>query len=608
MWQIQRKTGSPQGSDVWCEPLEAQADALRWSLLLHAPGRGAHPGCLESAVSEPRLHPRIPFEVDGIQVNHCKTPTCPNFGVPAAQAPEGKVNASQDSYRVIGGRRSLRQLTCHFCQRSSALRSNLAIAQEVTRLDPMRWRAARTACGTSGCTAFGLPVGDHPQHYQRHGRTAAGEPRYRCKACHATLTGGSTLRTQRRPELNVEVLKLVVNKVPMRRICEVLDLNPATLYSKLAYLSELASDFSALQERRITSGEVPLSRAYISVDRQDHILNWGSQLDRRYTAVGAVGAAENDSGYVLGMQLNFDPDSDPEDVEADAIERGDYLVPPVHRHYARLWLRRDYQDTDAPEADEAVLPADLKAPSGGMQVKLEVLYFALMVHLKRMLQPVERVRLFVDRDPALDTACLAAFREEILARRCDVFLVKTAKDLSVDKKKLLIAQVGRDLERFAARAAMPASESIRLHYVIDQLRRHRARNAACWFEYPLSDMADPSKELLYLTDFGDMELEHLARLHMRASLRGIDKFFMQVRRRLSVLERPLQTRNNAQRGWHGYSAYSPLVVQQLLNIFRAYYNYSLPGQDDKTPAMRLGLTGQPLSLEALSTLPPRGTR
>ena len=91
-------------------------------------------------------------------------------------------------------------------------------------------------------------------------------------------------------------------------------------------------------------------------------------------------------------------------------------------------------------------------------------------------------------------------------------------------------------------------------------------------------------------------------------MRGIDKFFMQVRRRLSVLERPLQTRNNAQRGWHGYSAYSPLVVQQLLNIFRAYYNYCLPGQDGKTPAMRLGLTGQPVSLDVLSSLRPRGIK
>jgi len=559
-------------------------------------------------VSQPKQHPRIPFEVDGIQVNHCKTPTCPNFGIPAAQAPEGKVNASQDPYRVIGGRCSLRQLTCHFCQRSSVLRSNLAIAQELTRLDPLRWRAARTSCTTSRCTAFGMSVDEHPDLYQKHGRTAAGESRYRCKGCGLTFTGGSTLRTQRRPEVNVDVLKLVVNKVPMRRICEVLDLNPATLYSKLGYLAEVASEFSARHERRITAGEVPLDRAYISVDRQDHVLNWGSQLDRRYTALGAVGAAENESGYVLAMQLNFDPSCDPEDVEADAIARGDYLVPPVHRHYARLWLRRDYQDSDVPMDDEAALPADLKAPSGGMQVKLEVLYFALMVHLKRMLWPVERVRLFVDRDPALDTACLAAFCEEILARRCDVFLVKTSKDLTVDKKKLLIAQVSRDLDRYSARVSVPEGESVRLHYVVDQLRRHRANNAAGWFEYPLSDMADPSKELLYLTDFGDLELEHLARLHMRASLRGIDKFFMQVRRRLSVLERPLQTRNNAQRSWHGYSAYSPLVVQQLLHVFRAYYNYSLPGQDGKTPAMRLGLTDQPVSLEVLSSLRPRGIK
>ncbi|WP_157077121.1 hypothetical protein [Curvibacter delicatus] len=559
-------------------------------------------------MSQPKQHPRIPFEVGGIQVNHCKTPTCPNFGIPAAQAPEGRVNASQDPYRVIGGRRSLRQLTCHFCQRSSALRSNLAIAQEVIRLDPHRLRAARTSCATPLCAAFGMSVDEHPERYQKYGRTAAGEPRYRCKGCGSTLTGGSPLRTQRRPEVNVDVLKLVVNKVPMRRICEVLDLNPATLYSKLGYLAAVASDFSAKHERRIAAGEVPLNRAYISVDRQDHVLNWGSQLDRRYTTLGAVGAAENESGYVLAMQLNFDPDCNPEDVEADAIARGDYLVPPVHRHYARLWLRRDYQDIDAPEENEATLPADLKAPNGGMQVKLEVLYFALMVHLRKMLQTVERVRLFVDRDPALDTACLAAFCEEILARRCDVFLVKTGKDLSVDKKKLLIAQVSRDLDRYAARANVPERESVRLHYVVDQLRHHRAKNPAGWFEYPLSDMADPSKELLYLTDFGDLELEHLARLTMRASLRGIDKFFMQVRRRLSVLERPLQTRNNAQRGWHGYSAYSPLVVQQLLHIFRAYYNYSLPGQDGRTPAMRLGLTDQAVALEMLSSLPPRGIK
>lgn len=78
---------------------------------------------------------------------------------------------------------------------------------------------------------------------------------------------------------------------------------------------------------------------------------------------------------------------------------------------------------------------------------------------------------------------------------------------------------------------------------------------------------------------------------------------MQVRRRLSILERPIATANSARRAWHGYAAYSPKVAQQVLQIFRTYYNYALVGEDGKTPAMRLGLTDSPISLEALSLIP-----
>jgi hypothetical protein len=52
-----------------------------------------------------------------------------------------------------------------------------------------------------------------------------------------TSAAGSTLRSQRRPEITADVLKLVVNKMPMRSICEVLDINPAPLYGKLGCLA-----------------------------------------------------------------------------------------------------------------------------------------------------------------------------------------------------------------------------------------------------------------------------------------------------------------------------------------------------------------------------------
>ena len=64
---------------------------------------------------------------------------------------------------------------------------------------------------------------------------------------------------------------------------------------------------------------------------------------------------------------------------------------------------------------------------------------------------------------------------------------------------------------------------------------------------------------------------------------------MQVRRRLSLLERPISSASSAGRIWHGFSAYNPENIIKLLEIFRVYYNYCLKGKDAKTPAMRLAL-------------------
>lgn len=554
--------------------------------------------------------PRVPPAVAGIQVNHCKNALCSNFGVPALQS-RGRVEGGAGSYRLSGTERQGRVLTCHVCRQSTTMYSNVAVAEEVARFDPIRQRTFSASCNKPGCSSAGRSLRDFPGLYLTHGTTRIGEPRHRCKACGGTFSTGAPIRTQKRPELNREVLKLLVNKVPMRRICEVLDVNAATLYSKLGYLAEVTAQFSSRQEARLLTGEVSLARAYVSVDRQDHVLNWGSQLDRRNTALGAVGAVENKSGYVLAMQLNFDPECDPQDVEADAIAHGDYEVPPVHRRYARLWLRGDYEAaagraTAAPDDIEEAERENIdgKPPHSGMQVHLGATYYGLFFHLKELLQHVERTRFFLDRDPGLDSACLAAFVSEVHARRVDAFIVKGGKELTVDKKKIKIAHANRELEQFIKRAQVPEGESARLHFVIDRLRTHMAlADKLDWFEYPLADMADSSKAIQYLTNFGEYDIGHLANLYMLATLRGVDRFFMQVRRRLSLLERPIATANSGRRAWHGYAAYSPLVAQRILHIFRGYYNFCLVGEDHLTPAMRLGLIDHPVALDTLSGPP-----
>jgi hypothetical protein len=51
--------------------------------------------------------PRVPVEVDGIQVNFCKNPNCLNYGVPASTEKQPKGSGAKargrDEYRVAGG-------------------------------------------------------------------------------------------------------------------------------------------------------------------------------------------------------------------------------------------------------------------------------------------------------------------------------------------------------------------------------------------------------------------------------------------------------------------------------------------------------------------------
>jgi len=66
-------------------------------------------------------------------------------------------------------------------------------------------------------------------------------------------------------------------------------------------------------------------------------------------------------------------------------------------------------------------------------------------------------------------------------------------------------------------------------------------------------MGEPEKAVAYLADFGDYDEDHRAWLYNKASLRGVNSFFNQVRRRLSLLERPIHSKTNKGRIWYGLS-------------------------------------------------------
>lgn len=579
--------------------------------------------------------PRVPPEAGGIQVNFCKNPKCSNFGVPARSHTTRGRNANGDSYlRVSAGQPGTPLMRCKLCSEIFPLKSNIGIAEEVVRLSS--YLATKThCCPQETCSNHNVPIGT-PKQYQSFGTTAAGSARYRCKACGQlfSVAQKAGLR-QRQPAKNRMIFSLLMNKSPMRRICEVAQINAVTLYQRIDFFHRQCLAFVANRERRFIDGTLPIRRLYLAVDRQDYVINWTNQADRRNVTLHAVGSADDDTGYVLGMHLDFDSGLDAHAVEQNALATVDHCKPYAFRQYARVWLQADYTDalrqhwkkkktkkkqklaqTGSPlvatiqsvydaaanrgDVEQAqTMDFDTQLPQRGMQVHSEYTLYGHFFFLEGLLRGVEKVRFFMDQESGVRAACLGAFSERVKQRTADAFYVRIDKALTVNERRHVMAQSRAGFD--AAKARYPGLTDSEVEVKVIQERLAQMTTIGKWSDrwvlHPFPSMSEPDKAMCYLTDYRDYGPDHLARLYARASLHAIDRFFMQVRRRLSLLERPIQTASAQGRTWHGYSPYNPEVVEKLLTIFRVFYNYVAVGEDKKTPAMRLGLAKAPIDIE-----------
>jgi len=570
--------------------------------------------------------PRVPPECGRIQVNFCKSPTCSNYGVPASTKKQsrGKNPNNRDRYKVVGSGKYVPSLQCLECGEYPPIKNNQGIHEELERMLAGIPTHQEPRCPKSGCSNHLIGISAGKEFYSSFGKSSSGAPRYKCKACGKVFNVRKSTSGQRTPHKNRLVFSLLMNKTPFKRICEVADINPKTLYDKINFIHRQCLAFAGEREQKLLNGK-KIRRLYVSVDRQDYVVNWTQREDKRNTQLTAVGSADNETGYVFGMHLNYDPTLDPEVVEEDAIAVGDYGMPFPHRKYARLWLHGDYEDavsrsmatslvtdlndqiestyscaTNRPDVESSEQTNGArKLPSKGMQVHSEYTLYGHFFFLHKLFGGVDKVRFFLDQDSGMRAACLAAFQKEISARACDAFYVRINKDMTVDEKRQALSDSRREF-RQAQKANPTLSESeVKLMLIkqrmanMDEIGKWKDR----WLLHPFPNMSEPEKAICYLTDYGDYDADHQAWLYNKASMHGIDCFFMQVRRRLSLLERPIGSASSSRRMWHGYAAYRPDIIVKVLDIFRVFYNYCVEGKDKKTPAMRLSLAKGIINIE-----------
>ena len=94
-----------------------------------------------------------------------------------------------------------------------------------------------------------------------------------------------------------------------------------------------------------------------------------------------------------------------------------------------------------------------------------------------------------------------------------------------------------------------------------------------WFYLPLDKIYECEKHVSFITDRSRLSLKSQSMSLLDASLHPIDIFFQVIRRRLSMLERPISTTSNHGRVWTGKSPYNPQIIAKLLQILRGYFNY-----------------------------------
>jgi hypothetical protein len=424
--------------------------------------------------------------------------------------------------------------------------------------------------------------------------------------------------------------------MPFNRICEAAGISMPTLYDKINFLHRQCQAFAASREGNLAD-TVKAKKIYIAVDRQDYMVNWNRRKDKRNIVLHAIGSADNATGYVFGLNLNYDPSLDCLAIETDALACGDYAKRYAYRKYARIWLYGDYHERsgfgrlfnangrdlvrnietayqEAAERDNVeasdVVDDTIRLPERGMQIHSEYTMYGHFFFLRKILAGANKIRFFLDQESGIRAACLTAFVEEIKQGKCDAFYVRINKELTVDERKKALAGVKK---RWTEHKALnPGLTDSALKLMLIKERMAQVREFGKWHDrwvyHPFPSMSEPEKALCYLTDTGKYDDDHLAWLYNKASLHTIDRFFMQVRRRISLLERPIASASSTGRRWHGYNAYNPAVIVKLLDIFRVFYNYIEAGMDKNTPAMRIGLARGKIDLEDISNVQKVGQK
>ena len=609
--------------------------------------------------------PRVPLptavdligEERTVQVNHCRQPTCQNFGVPARhqiQKP-GPSPGRDPAYKIHStAKGQIPSLRCKSCLDNPPVKSNASVVSEIGRLAEASglWTPEETAsCPNPACDNHHRPVANHIWPVARRGETTyvkVGQPkngrgqRYLCKGCGRKFSITNPVRLHdRNRRLAADVFSRIANKAPCRGSVRGAGVRSSESYYPIVrFIHNRCLSHSGAVDRALIDGRLKLPEDLITEsDAQEFTLNWTSRLDRRNVVLSGYSTVDADSGFIFGLHVNFDGSVDPFEINREAAQVGDLDVAEAFRKYAHYWLagdelsagrglskklnkhdrvdlleqikalyenahnRRDVEDIELDHHD----PSCRKMPpiGAGMQTHEPYTAYAHWMLMHRMLTGagVKRLQANMDKSSMSRAAFLCAFVDEVSRGDANGFYVRYTKFQTIDERERILHESNRRRKKFRAGLAPEIREDkkavarLMMKEWIAAGQTYGKWNDE-WIEHPLPTINEPHKAMSWLTAKESIDEDRKIEMFLNAGLARIDNVFMKSRRLFSALERPVGTSSGHNTVWHGYAPYNPRMLDVYLSIYRTVNNFVYVGRKDgKTPAMRLGFAREPLKYE-----------
>jgi transposase-like protein len=583
-----------------------------------------------------------------IQYNHCANPYCRYHGMPQTKfTTKGKptrykltgtsnhksIKCNPDPTRVTDNT----VLGCY----SSTL-SNWSVAQEIQRLvqiNSVRDKEEEYEFHKEGCIAEESTPFDDPSGFYKQGKSRLGMQRFQCKVCKkkTALTpkrDNSITYNQKRSDIHHLLAKLLLSRTPVTRTCEILEIGRGTYYDKLELLYRRCLEFLERHETKPLQ-KIEFNEMWVNIDKMTYYLNnvrqkgmGGSRYDdveENQFPTHVLVSADVLSRYVFRSDVAYDWIITLGDIALDTVLQKEDHLNEFAKKYARYPKYSDYPMP--PSANDT--QSKIEYYKELAQVERRMKYteglhvgstYTTVAHLWLIKQLVgaKEWRFVTDEDNSLMTSINRVFAKEIRLSDAHHFLCQTDKTKTRKEAREEFVQAKIDLVNWGKMRGFGTGylrnlAFLQLQELFESHAFHKEVTTASGthLEYadkpilhPLATIDRGFRSVDCTTNLSSLEPKDVAALIMNVNDNATNTFIQHIRRRLSILERPLTTARGDGKSYI-YSNFNPKYAQMAITILRTYYNFCFAIKSNgtmETPAQRLGLTNKQYSLKDIINL------